>query len=289
MGADRAGPATRSRGAADDALCVDAADTATIQEIHLIAIHLLCAAVDEALPARAPALSFAGGARMSLVVVGDVLLDRDLDGRAERLAPDAPVPVVDEIVERPRPGGAGLAAALAAAIRTRRPRSSARWATTRPGRRVADLLGDAGVRVCDLGLEGATPEKMRVRVGGRALVRLDSGGGDRGCGAVTAEVERVLRDASAVLVSDYGGGIVGQPLGPRRPHPADRAGRLGPAPEGRRSDPGSPARHAQRTGGRRRRPVSGVGGGGRSRPRRTLARDERVRDPRLARRAARRR
>jgi len=45
-----------------DALCVDAADTATIQEIHLIAIHLLCAAVDEALPARAPALSFTGGA-----------------------------------------------------------------------------------------------------------------------------------------------------------------------------------------------------------------------------------
>src|SRR4051794_14057410 len=53
--------------------------------------------------------------RVSLVVIGDALLDRDLDGRAERLAPDAPVPVIDAIVERPRPGGAGLAAALAAA------------------------------------------------------------------------------------------------------------------------------------------------------------------------------
>ncbi len=52
---------------------------------------------------------------MSLVVVGDALLDRDLDGRAERLAPDAPVPVIEAIVERPRAGGAGLAAALAAA------------------------------------------------------------------------------------------------------------------------------------------------------------------------------
>jgi D-sedoheptulose 7-phosphate isomerase len=31
----------------DDALCVDSADTATIQEIHLIAIHVLCAAVDD--------------------------------------------------------------------------------------------------------------------------------------------------------------------------------------------------------------------------------------------------
>ena len=30
----------------DDALCVDSDDTATIQEIHLIAIHLVCAAFD---------------------------------------------------------------------------------------------------------------------------------------------------------------------------------------------------------------------------------------------------
>ena len=54
-----------------------------------------------------------------LAVVGDVLLDRDLDGRAERLAPDAPVPVVDGLEEHARPGGAGLAAALAAAGGTR--------------------------------------------------------------------------------------------------------------------------------------------------------------------------
>jgi phosphoheptose isomerase len=34
---------------ADDCLAVDSPHTATVQEIHLIAIHLLCAAVDEAL------------------------------------------------------------------------------------------------------------------------------------------------------------------------------------------------------------------------------------------------
>jgi D-sedoheptulose 7-phosphate isomerase len=34
---------------ADDCLAVDSPHTATIQEIHLIAVHLLCAAVDEAL------------------------------------------------------------------------------------------------------------------------------------------------------------------------------------------------------------------------------------------------
>jgi len=37
---------------ADDCLCVDTPHTATVQEIHLIAIHLLCAAVDESLATR---------------------------------------------------------------------------------------------------------------------------------------------------------------------------------------------------------------------------------------------
>ncbi|CAM5456528.1 Bifunctional protein HldE [Streptomyces rimosus subsp. rimosus] len=53
-------------------------------------------------------------ARQPLVVVGDVLLDRDIDGESSRLAPDAPAPVVDVADDRSRPGGAGLAAALAA-------------------------------------------------------------------------------------------------------------------------------------------------------------------------------
>ena len=44
--------------------------------------------------------------RAPLVVVGDALLDRDLEGRAGRLAPDAPVPVVDDPTER-RPGHLG--------------------------------------------------------------------------------------------------------------------------------------------------------------------------------------
>jgi D-sedoheptulose 7-phosphate isomerase len=37
---------------ADDCLTVDSPHTATVQEIHLIAIHLLCAAVDQALGVR---------------------------------------------------------------------------------------------------------------------------------------------------------------------------------------------------------------------------------------------
>jgi D-sedoheptulose 7-phosphate isomerase len=34
---------------ADEALCIAAADTATVQEVHLLAVHLICEAFDEAL------------------------------------------------------------------------------------------------------------------------------------------------------------------------------------------------------------------------------------------------
>lgn len=42
---------------------------------------------------------------MRIVVVGDVLLDVDLDGSATRLCPDAPVPVVDVSTVRTTAGG----------------------------------------------------------------------------------------------------------------------------------------------------------------------------------------
>ncbi|MEV8087787.1 D-sedoheptulose-7-phosphate isomerase [Streptomyces nigra] len=40
---------------ADDALCVDAATSATVQELHLVAVHMLCEAFDEAVERRATA------------------------------------------------------------------------------------------------------------------------------------------------------------------------------------------------------------------------------------------
>lgn len=51
---------------------------------------------------------------MRLLVIGDVLLDRDVEGRVARVAPDAPVPVVDVQQVTERAGGAGLAAFLLA-------------------------------------------------------------------------------------------------------------------------------------------------------------------------------
>jgi len=145
-----------------------------------------------------------------LVVVGDALLDRDLDGPAERLAPDAPVPVVDAPTERARPGGAALAAALAARGGVEVTLICA-LGDDGAGRRVAELVAGSGVRLCDLGSSGGTPEKIRIHASGRPLARLDQGGEPGRPGPLDGAARAALAAADAVLVSDYGRGMAAHP------------------------------------------------------------------------------
>lgn len=147
----------------------------------------------------------------ALLVIGDALLDRDVEGHSERLCPDAPVPVVDQDASRLRPGGAGLAATLAAAGGCEITFVTA-LADDAAGAALSRALLASGVDVIDLGLSGATPEKIRILSDGEALLRLDRGGG----GAVLAEgAERRLKGALAgadgILVSDYGHGVAAAP------------------------------------------------------------------------------
>jgi D-beta-D-heptose 7-phosphate kinase / D-beta-D-heptose 1-phosphate adenosyltransferase len=142
-----------------------------------------------------------------LVVVGDALLDRDLTGRAERLAPDAPVPVVSGLSCVDRPGGAALAALLAGPGTVLVTALGADPA----GERVAELLAAAGVRVVAGRLPGSTPCKERVRVAGQSLLRLDREEPAPGPPEVTPDMVAAVRSAGAVLVSDYGRGLTADP------------------------------------------------------------------------------
>ncbi|MFF5173042.1 PfkB family carbohydrate kinase [Micromonospora sp. NPDC000089] len=148
--------------------------------------------------------------RGPLVVIGDTLLDRDVEGVVNRLCPDSPVPVLDETAYLDRPGGAGLAAVFAAAQGAEVALVTA-LADDAGGARLSALLTAAGVRVYALPLAGATPEKVRLRARGRVLLRHDRGGASGGPGAPHDAVLRLIAGASAVLVSDYGRGVAGQP------------------------------------------------------------------------------
>jgi D-beta-D-heptose 7-phosphate kinase/D-beta-D-heptose 1-phosphate adenosyltransferase len=141
----------------------------------------------------------------AITLVGDLLLDRDVVGSVTRVCPDAPVPVLDVEAELARPGGAGLAATLLA-------QDGLDVTLVAPvgrddaGRHVSRLLAERGVRLLALPTEGITREKARVRAGDRSLVRLDRGTSCPPSGGLPGAVHDALRDADAVLVSDYAGG-----------------------------------------------------------------------------------
>ncbi|MFG1855345.1 PfkB family carbohydrate kinase [Actinomadura geliboluensis] len=140
-----------------------------------------------------------------LVVVGDVLLDIDIVGTSSRLCPDAPVPVVEGAEELPRPGGAGLAALLAAAAGREVVLVTA-LADDEPGRRLRAML-ERHLEVAAFHLHGGTPCKLRIRSGGQSVARLDAGEGQALDGPVGPRVTDAIAGAGAVLVSDYGRGV----------------------------------------------------------------------------------
>jgi len=144
-----------------------------------------------------------------LVVVGDVLLDTDIDGTVARTSPEAPVPVLEISRRRRRPGGAGLAALLAAAG-TRPVTLIAALGTDPDSRRIIELFADR-CRVLPLQLQGTPACKTRVRGPKGQLLRIDHGTGRAGDGPVSADIERAVAGADAILVADYGRGVAAHP------------------------------------------------------------------------------
>ena len=215
--------------------------TATVQELHLVALHVICAALDRG-ARRDPAAVDAASCRERCdeparsSSSATPCSTSTSTARAGRLAPDAPVPVLDDLVEHPRPGGAALAAVMAA----------------RDGHEVVlvTALGDddAGDRVrgrCSTGVTrargcrttGRTPVKQRVRAGGQSLLRLDSGSRPRHARRrCRTRSRRRCRGAAAVLVADYGRGVTAVPAlrDALSRAAAAGAGGLGPAPARRR-------------------------------------------------------
>lgn len=146
------------------------------------------------------------------MVVGDALLDVDVEGSADRLCPDAPAPVLAVTGERARPGGAALAAALVAGTGVPVELVTA-LPDDEPAARLRALL-DGAVRMVAGPADGATVVKCRMRAAGRSLLRTDRGDARPAArfGAAVAEaLEAALAGAGAVLVADYGRGVPADP------------------------------------------------------------------------------
>jgi len=148
---------------------------------------------------------------VNIVVIGDALLDCDVDARATRLAPDAPVPVLSDPRIGVRPGGAALAAWMLADDG-----HAVELVTTigkdRAGAELEDLLRRVGVAVHNVARRASTPQKVRLRANEQCVARVDAGEhrGVLSLRALNAAARRVTQ-ARAVLVADYGRGIASHP------------------------------------------------------------------------------
>lgn len=141
--------------------------------------------------------------RLRLVVVGDVMLDVDLSGPAERLSPDAPVPVVDVSARSARAGGAGLVARML--VRDGHEVTLVTALADDSDLDVAELRAELhGIRVVAGPSAAPTPVKTRVAASGQAVVRIDRGCERPPVPGVTDAMLAALAEADAVIVADYG-------------------------------------------------------------------------------------
>lgn len=138
---------------------------------------------------------------MRIVVVGDVLLDRDIDGTATRLCPDSAAPVIDATRDALRPGGAGLVARMLRKDGCEVTLVTVLSTDAESGT-VRELL--AGIPVISGASRAPTPVKTRIMARGRAICRVDRGCGRPPLPAATAEMMLAIEEADAVIVADYG-------------------------------------------------------------------------------------
>jgi rfaE bifunctional protein kinase chain/domain len=143
-----------------------------------------------------------------VLVVGDVMLDRYWFGDAERISPEAPVPVVRIVRSEERPGGAANVARNVAALGAQATLLSVIGADE-PGSALERLLGAAGVRA-SLHRDPALPTTVKLRVIGRQqqLLRIDfeTTPSHEVLADKLADFDRLLPQADVVILSDYGKG-----------------------------------------------------------------------------------
>lgn len=152
-----------------------------------------------------------------IAVFGDVMLDRYLYGDVERISPEAPVPVLRHRQTRSMPGGAANVArniaalggrAILLGLRGHDPASAELAALVAAHERLLDRMVErpAHSTIC----------KMRVIAGNQQVVRVDDEVTvSLDLSDLTALVEslsRALPGCAALILSDYGKGVLSRPM-----------------------------------------------------------------------------
>ncbi|MDD3518327.1 MAG: bifunctional D-glycero-beta-D-manno-heptose-7-phosphate kinase/D-glycero-beta-D-manno-heptose 1-phosphate adenylyltransferase HldE [Chromatiales bacterium] len=147
----------------------------------------------------------------TVLVVGDLMLDRYWSGDTARISPEAPVPVVRVRGAEERPGGAGNVALNLAAVGAR-PLLVGLAGDDEAGTTLEHMLANEGVECRFTRVTGhPTITKLRVLSRHQQLIRLDfeqAFGRDHDA-QLLDHCTQLLARANALVLSDYGKGTLG--------------------------------------------------------------------------------
>nr|WP_217509560.1 D-glycero-beta-D-manno-heptose 1-phosphate adenylyltransferase [Pseudarthrobacter sp. C4D7] len=152
----------------------------------------------------------------SVLVIGDLMLDGWWNGSIERFCREAPAPVVDLQVRESVPGGAANTAMNLAALGATVAVAGVVGADD-AGEDLRGQLAAAGIDVQHLlsHPDMVTTTKIRISSGGQVMLRLDDSARAvpaDALDALAASVRAVVERRDAVLVCDYGTGVVAGPV-----------------------------------------------------------------------------
>jgi rfaE bifunctional protein kinase chain/domain len=151
-------------------------------------------------------------AKTSLLVVGDVMLDRYWFGDSDRISPEAPVPVVQVSKVDERLGGAANVARNVAALGANTTILGV-VGEDEAGNRIGELLKQSGVN-SQLEVDPKVPTTVKLRVIARQqqLIRLDfeETPSQTALEQKLARFEKALGTADVLILSDYGKGALSQ-------------------------------------------------------------------------------
>ena len=159
----------------------------------------------------------AGASRTPVLVVGDAMLDHFIWGSVVRISPEAPVPVLDFEGESFMPGGAANVARNLTALQV--PTELFGTVGRDPAARQLKRL----LSQCRIGCRGvlgdtarSTSVKTRIVAHKQQVVRIDRETRDELNASLTRRllkaVQSMIPSAAALIVGDYGKGVVTQPL-----------------------------------------------------------------------------
>jgi D-glycero-beta-D-manno-heptose-7-phosphate kinase len=152
-----------------------------------------------------------------VLVVGDVMLDQFIWGGVSRISPEAPVPVVDFARESFMPGGAANVARNLVSLATPTELFGA-IGNDDAGRKLQKILAEQNIGCTGLVKNSArhTSVKTRIVAHQQQVVRIDretrDGLDQNTTTRLLAEIKNKIPKADAVIVGDYGKGVVTQPL-----------------------------------------------------------------------------